>query len=253
MVTIKTRKGDVTIICGDVLEEMEKLVKAGEKFNCIFADPDYNVGIPYGGKIYNLKFDRYIDWTVMWSNLAYDLLDEYGNFFIINYPKNNAYLRVRCLDDMFHAVHEYVWVYNTNIGQTHNKFTRAHRSVLHCTKSANNYFFKNNVARPYKNPKDKRIQKRIKQGSKGVMPYSWFYYDMVKNVSKSKTSHPCQIPMELSKLLISACTRSGHKVLILFAGSGNDVLSALNLGNDVTCIDISQEYCDIVEERVRKV
>jgi 16S rRNA G966 N2-methylase RsmD len=41
---------DVEIICGDVVEEMKKLVAKGEKFDCVFADPDYNVGIRYGAE-----------------------------------------------------------------------------------------------------------------------------------------------------------------------------------------------------------
>ena len=34
---------------------------------------------------------------------------------------------------------------------------------------------------PYQNPIDKRIQGRIAAGHLGTMPYSWFYYDLVKN------------------------------------------------------------------------
>jgi len=30
---------------------------------------------------------------------------------------------------------------------------------------------------------------RIADGNSGRMPYSWFYFDLVKNVSKDKTFH----------------------------------------------------------------
>jgi len=250
---IKIKNTEVKIICEDVLKAMGTLVKDGEKFDCIFADPDYNVGLIYHGKNYTVKFKDYINWTTVWSSYARSLLKDTGNFFIINYTKNNAYLRVRYLDKAFYDVQDYAWVYNTNIGQTKNRFTLAHRSVLHCTKSKDNNFYKNNVAMPYKNPNDKRIQKQLTKGSHGRMPYSWFYFDMVKNVSKDKTKHPCQIPLDLSKLLIASCTKPGDNVLILFSGSGNDVISALKLGNNVTAIDISQDYCDLIEERVGKM
>lgn len=242
---------NVRIICGDVIEEMEKLNKNGAKFDCIFADPDYNVGIRYGSKTYNVKFNEYIEWTVGWSEQAYKLLKEKGNLFIINYPKNNAHLRVKYLDGAFYGVQDYSWVYNTNVGHSARKFTRAHRSILHCTKSKNNNFYKDNVAMSYKNPNDKRVRGQIKKGSKGRMPYSWFYFDMVKNVSKDKTSHPCQIPLGLSEMLVASCTNPGDKVLILFSGSGNDVISALRLKNKVTAIDIDEMYCRLVEERVK--
>lgn len=248
---IDIKKHDVKIICGDVVEEMQKLIKSGEKFDCIFADPDYNVGIRYGEKQYKAKFGEYIRWTISWSELAYNLLSDKGNYFIINYPKNNAHLRAKCLDEMCYDVQEYVWVYNANIGHSKRRFTRAHRTILHCTKSKENNFYKDNVALPYQNLKDKRIIGQMKKGSKGRMPYSWNYFDMVKNVSKDKTSHPCQIPLGLSEMLIASCTQPNDKVLILFSGSGNDVMSALKLKTKITAIDINRIYCELVETRVK--
>ena len=248
-----TDKFEPTIICGDVVTEMKKLVEKGEKFDCIYADPDYNVGIRYGGEGCKTDFQKYIDWCADWSRLAHDLLDEKGNFFIINYPENTAYLRVKYLDEAFYDVQEYVWIYNVNIGHHPKRFTRAHRTIMHCTKTKDNNFYKDNVAMPYQNPEDKRIQQNIKNGSKGRMPYSWLYFDLVKNVSKDKTFHPCQIPRPLSKLLLGSCTKPTDKVLILFTGSGNDVLSAWELGTKVTTIDKEKSYCTLMKERISKL
>jgi hypothetical protein len=72
----------------------------------------------------------------------------------LNYPKQNAYLCVRFLDEACYAVHDYVWVYNTNVGHSPKRFTTAHRSILHCRKTAHNKFFKEQVAQPYQNPTD---------------------------------------------------------------------------------------------------
>lgn len=246
-------KYEVDVICGDVVEEMKKLIAKGEKFDCVYADPDYNVGIRYGAKGCKTEFKKYIQWCVDWSRLAHDLLDDKGNFFVINYPENTAYLRVQYLDEAFYDVQEYVWVYNINIGQSAKRFTRAHRTILHCTKSKDNNFYKDNVAVPYQNPEDKRIQLNLKNGSKGRMPYSWFYFDIVKNVSKDKTFHPCQIPRSLSKMLIGSCTKPTNKVLVLFTGSGNDVLSAMELRTKVTTIDRNKDYCDLMRERAKAV
>ena len=68
---------------------------------------------------------------------------------MMNYPMPNAYLRVNYLEDAAYSVHEYVWIYNTNVGQSKKYFTTAHRSILHVTKSKDNRFFKKNVLEKY--------------------------------------------------------------------------------------------------------
>ena len=94
---------------------------------------------------------------------------------MMNYPKQNAYLRVKYLDENAYDVQDYTWIYNTNVGHSKRRFTTARRSILHATKIKENNFYKDNVAVPYQNPEDKRIKARIAVGHKGRMPYSWFY------------------------------------------------------------------------------
>jgi len=222
-----------------------------ESIDCIFADPDYNVGVTYQGKSYKQPFDKYIEWCIEWSRECYRVLKNDGNFFIINYPRNNAYLRVKYLDQHFYNVYEYVWVYKTNIGHGPNHFTTAHRTILHCTKSANNRFYKDQVAVPYQNPTDRRIKKLIESGSKGRMPYSWFEFNLVKNVGLTKTFHSCQIPEALSEMLFKATTRRGDIVLVLFGGSGSELVVCKRLGLNFISAEIEPAYVRIIEERLR--
>ena len=136
----------------------------------IYGDPDYNVGIKYDGESFTTSFQDYIEWYVSLAKECLRILKPDGNLFFINYPKQNAHLRVKYLDDNAHSVHDYVWVYNTNEGHSPRRFTTAHRSILHVTKSRNNKFYKEQVAQPYQNPTDSRIQQRIKDGHMGRMP-----------------------------------------------------------------------------------
>ena len=175
---------------------------------------------------------------------------ESGNFFIINYPRNNAHLRVKYLDENFYSVEDYAWIYNTNIGHSKHRFTTAHRSILHCTKSKRNKFYKNHVAVEYKNPGDKRVMQLMKEGEKGRTPYSWFYFNLVKNVSRSKTFHSCQIPEDLSKTLIKSCTNANDIVLILFGGSGSEVAVCQETNRRYIAAEIDKKYHELILKRV---
>jgi DNA modification methylase len=221
-----------------------------ESIDCIFADPDYNVGLRYNKRTYTKNFDEYIEWLGNLSHQFQRVLKKDGNLFIINYPKNNAYLRVRFLDNLFQDVFEYVWVYNTNVGQHPRRFTTAHRTILHCTKSKSNRFFKNNVAEPYKNPTDKRIKQNLANGSKGRMPYSWMYSNLVKNVSIQKTIHACQIPEDLSRKLILASTEPHDTVLIPFGGSGSEIVVCIQEQRNFVSAEIDTLYHKMILDRV---
>jgi DNA modification methylase len=217
----------------------------------VYGDPDYNVGIKYGDKSYTKNSDEYIEWYIELARESLRVLKDTGNMFFINYPKQNAYLRVGYLDQACYEVLDYVWVYNTNVGHSPKRFTTAHRSVLHCRKTKDNNFYKDNVAEPYKNPTDRRIRSNLANGSKGRMPYDWIYFDLVKNVSCEKTFHACQIPQALSELLVKSCTKPKDIVLVLFGGSGAEVEVCKNLGRQFISAEIDPKYHKVIIDRLK--
>jgi site-specific DNA-methyltransferase (adenine-specific) len=230
---------------------MEVLHKLPDNsLDMVYGDPDYNVGINYAGKNYTTRWNDYITWYTGLAKECMRVLKPTGNMFMLNYPKQNAYLRVKYLDDAAFAVQDYVWVYNTNVGHSPKKFSTAHRSVLHATKSKENAFFKDNVAVPYQNPTDKRIRGRIAAGHTGRMPYSWFYFDLVKNVSKDKTFHSCQIPLPLVEMLIKSCTQKGDDVFVLFGGSGSELVLCKQLERNFVSCEIHPDYYQMILDRL---
>lgn len=252
----------MTLVNKDLLNNFRNKVLNDDVFNVlkqlpdgsvdmVYGDPDYNVGVKYGDKSYTKNFDEYIEWYIELARESLRVLKDTGNMFFINYPKQNAYLRVRYLDQSCYEVLDYVWVYNTNVGHSPKRFTTAHRSILHCRKTKDNNFYKDNVAEPYKNLTDKRIQSNLANGSKGRMPYDWLYFDLVKNVSREKTFHACQIPQALSELLVKSCTKPGDIVLVLFGGSGAEVEVCKNLGRQFISAEIDPKYHKVIIDRLK--
>lgn len=232
----------------DVLKILKEL--PDNSVDMVYSDPDYNVGINYSGKSYKKKWNEYIAWYIELIKESMRVLKPTGNLFTINYPKQNAYLWVNYLDEAASDVFEYVWVYNTNVGHSSRKFTTAHRSILHATKTKNNNFYKNQVVLPYKNPTDKRIKQRMAQGHLGRMPYSWVYADLVKNVSKDKTFHSCQIPLSLFELLIKASTKEGDDVFIHFGGSGSEIVHLKKMKRHFISCEIHPDYYKMILDRL---
>jgi len=221
-----------------------------DSLDVVYGDPDYNVGINYNGRKYTLEWEQYIDWYITLAAESLRVLKPTGNLFLINYPKQNAYLRVRYLDQHACDVHEYVWIYNTNIGMTEKHFTLAHRSILHVTKTPNNHFYPHQVKVPYQNPDDRRIRVRMEHWHAWRMPYSWFYFDLIRNVTTEKTSYPCQIPLGLFSLLLNASTCEGDDVLILFGGSGTEIMLCHKLHRNFISCELHPQYYQMILSRL---
>lgn len=233
----------------DIMDILKKL--PDKSVDMVFGDPDYNVGIKYGDKKYTKTFNDYINWYINLTKESLRVLKDNGNLFMLNYPKQNAHLRVRYLDKNYPLISEYVWTYNTNVGHTPKRFTTAHRTILHIRKTKNNKFYKDNVALPYKNPTDKRIKNNLANGSKGRMPYSWFYFNLVKNISKEKTNHACQIPQKLTEMLIKSCTMPNDIVLTLFGGSGSELEVCKKLKRKSISAEIDKKYHKMILDRLK--
>ena len=236
------------VYLGDIIDLLSEL--PDKSVDMVYGDPDYNVGVKYGTRVYKRSFEDYLRWYTKLAEESLRVLKDDGNLFLINYPKQNAYLRVRYLDSACYDVQDYSWVYNTNVGHSPRRFTTAHRSILHCRKSAHNRFYKNHVAQPYKNPTDRRILSNLRNGSRGRMPYDWFYFDLVKNVSREKTFHSCQIPQKLSSLLIEASTDPSDTVLVLFGGSGSEIEVCRKLSRNFVSAEIDVKYHRLIMERL---
>ena len=130
------------------------------------------------------------------------------------------------------------WVYNSNTG-------RQHRDVAFFDVKPNF----GQVSQPYKNLNDKRIIKRIKEG-KTCKLYDWWNVNQVKNVSKEKTAHPCQMPLEVMKNIVGVLPK-GSLIVDPFMGSGTTGVACKELGYDFVGIEIDESYFKIAEGRMK--
>ncbi|VVB59199.1 Modification methylase MjaV [uncultured archaeon] len=239
------------LLAGDCLDVMKKM--PSESIDLIITDPPFNIGMDYGG-VYrdNKKFGEYIEWCKSWLSECIRLLKKDGSLYLFNYPENNAYI-LPFLKEKMVFKRWMTWHYPTNIGHSKSNFTRTQHSILFCTKTEKHKFNKNDIAEPYKNPTDKRIQERLKNGSNGKTPYDVFQFNLVKNVSKDKTPHPCQIPVPLLKIFIKASSNAGDYVMDPFAGSFSTCAAAKELNRNSIGIDINPKYVEIGKGRLAKI
>ncbi|MDP2925206.1 MAG: DNA methyltransferase [Nanoarchaeota archaeon] len=239
------------IICGDSLIELKKL--SDESIDLIVTDPPFNIGKNYGKYKDNLNKEEYIEWCKKWLIECIRVIKQGSALYLFNYPENNAYL-VPFLDQHLTFKRWMTWHYPVNTGMSPTNFTRSQHSILFYVKGEKPHTFnKKEIAVPYKNPTDKRIKELVKNGSPGRMPYDVFHFNIVKNVSRDKTPHPCQIPKDLIKIFIKASSNPGHIILDPFGGSFTTAAAAKELDRKSISIEINPEYCKIGRDRLNKI
>jgi len=226
MISKKFIQGD----CIKVLMEIDK------GFDLILTDPPYNIGWKYSDKV-NDKRINYNEWCLAWAELCISKLNDNGVLAIINYPDNNNILYTDLIRKGYNFVQELIWHYPTNVGQSNKKYTRSFRTIIIFSKSKKYTF--NPEKQEYKNPTDRRIKERIKNGF-APNHYSTFEFNLCKNVSKDKKNNGInQLPRELVEMLIKTYTNEGDNVCDPFVGNGTVIDIAEELNRNSVGIDIN--------------
>ena len=212
------------IVNGDCTLLIDKYIN---KNTIIVTDPPFNIGYHYKG--YNDNKDD-IEYLSIISNIL-----KKAPTVLVHYPEDIVKISVYT-DIVPNRIIS--WVYNSNT-------RRQHRDIAFYGIDPD--FSK--VKQPYKNPNDKRIQKLIANGSQGTNLYDWWNINQVKNVSKEKTSHPCQMPLEVMDRIIKILPDS-ITVVDPFCGSGTTGVACIKNNIDFVGIEIVEEYAKIANERL---
>lgn len=196
----------------------------------VVTDPPFNIGYHYRSYKDKLKEQEYYA-------LVGGVMKNTPSV-IINYPET-LYRIANFTGQMPERVVS--WVYNSNTG-------RQHRDIAFFGVTPNF----NLVRQPYKNLSDKRIQKRISEGKTGAKMYDWVNVNQVKNVSKEKTAHPCQMPLEVMKKIIGVLpNKKNIAVIDPFMGSGTTGEACIYYDVDFIGIEIDEQYYSIAKERLK--
>lgn len=188
----------------------------------IISDPPYNQDYHYSDYKDDLKLNEYIELL----KSAFSKMKSV----IIHYPEQSINLLPSVTEST--CMESVSWVYNSNTAKQSRLIT-----WWNCKPDFRL------IGQPYKNPNDKRIQKRIAAGKQARL-YDWWDIPQVKNVTKEKSGnpHPCPIPEELVRRVILTTTKEGDVIVDPFAGSGTILKIAKDLKREYIGFEIDPEY-----------
>jgi len=83
--------------------------------------------------------------------------------------------------------------------------------------------------------------------------YMHDYFQTKSSPKKETFGHPCPKPIEWAIWIIERATKNNDLILDPFLGSGTTAVACKELGRRYIGIEISPEYCDIANKRLRKI
>jgi DNA modification methylase len=238
------------IICGDCVEILGEIA---EPFaDLIFADPPFNIGYKYDKYNDKVKKDSYIAWTREWMGACKKVLKPTGTFYIAIGDDYAANVKIIADEIGLYMRNWIIWYYTFG-QQTKDKFARSHTHIFYFVNDGKNFTFNDWAVRV---PSDRQlIYNDRRANATGKMPNDvWDDFSRVCGTFKERQGwHPCQMPENLLKRIISVSSNPDDCVLDPFSGSGTTASAAYHLGRHYTGIEISQEYAEKTERRLEEL
>jgi adenine-specific DNA-methyltransferase len=236
------------IYFGDCLDILTNYIP-DESVDLIFADPPYNIGKNFNGRIDRLKDIEYLEWSYQWLNLCIKKLKSRGSLYVMTSTQNMPYFDIY-LRQKITILSRIVWSYDSSGVQAKKYYGSLFEPILFCVKDKKNYTFNaNDILIEAKTGATRKLIDYRKPvptvyNSKKVPGNVW-QYPRVRYRMDEYENHPTQKPIALLERIIKASTNEGDVVLDPFSGTFTTSFIAKKLCRSSVGIEIEEEYLKI--------
>jgi len=238
------------IIQGDVLDSMKNI--SDNSIHLVITSPPYNVGKNYDSHNDNMNYQDYLNWLLKVWKETYRVLVPGGRFALNIAPTgirdfvpihHDFCNQLRSIGMKFRT--EIIWYKQTMLKRTAWGSWRSPANP-HILPSWEYVFI-------FTKSKD-NLDGQIKESDITADEFKKFSDGMWYIPPETqRNGHPAPFPEELVYRLIKFYSFKGNNILDMFGGTGTVALVAHKTGRNFLHIDISEEYCKIAKERVKKV
>lgn len=263
--TTSIKRGDIYILgshklmCGDSRNEEDvKKMMDGEKADCIYSDPPYNIKLNYSSGFgnkekYQGKYDddkTDIDYRVFLyetiSNARKNSKED-AHFFYWCDERYIGMIQSIYQDILIVNRRVCMWVKNNQNPTPQVAFNKVYEPCVYGT-----------VGKPFLNQNYQAfheiLNKEIGTGNQA----STELLDLLNMwiVSRETTTdyeHPTQKPITLHEKPLKRCTAPGNMVLDLFGGSGSTLMACEQLNRKARLVEIDPIFCQVIINRWEKL
>ena len=264
----KLLKGMSRVVNDDLMNVVKGL--GAETAQIVIADPPYNIGKDFGNKSDKQPMGEYLKWCDEWIKECLRILRKDGTMFIYGFSEILALILARIPEEVNRRW--VVWHYTNKTTPSLNFWQRSHESIIVLWKDSK-VFHRDEVREPYTDGFVKGAAGKVRKGTKGrfskegaedttytAHPGGALPRDVIKIPAlaggagkNERVDHPTQKPLELCEKLLKSCKQPPENgyVFVPFAGSGSECVAAKKLDLPYIGVEINEEYCKLINERLR--
>jgi site-specific DNA-methyltransferase (adenine-specific) len=252
------------IIHGDTIQILPTLET--ESAQIIIADPPYNIGKDFGNQSDKQPIDEYLSWCDNWIRECLRILKPNGTMFVYGFSETLALILARVPYNINRRW--LIWHYTNKNVPSLNFWQRSHESILVLWKN-DKVFHRDDIREPYTEGflkgaagKERKATKgRFSNGdttttynahANGALPRDVIKIPALAGGAgaKERVDHPTQKPLNLCDTLLLSCRQSDGYVLVPFAGSGSECVSAKKMNLPFVGIELNEEYIKLIHTRL---
>ncbi len=241
------------------IDGMKKMATSSVRL--VLADPPYGIGVQ--GAEWDGD-DGYLGFARAWLAEAVRILQPGGTLLFFSSPCTIWSSRMNVLlEDELNMKHQQTlsWIYSQGGDsrlESMKQYAVRSETVEWWTKKPGIPTFNPALAAERYTPEDKKIAMakgvgRVSEASldKGRPPRTWC--DIPRENSRSKEraygKHPSMKPLMLCERLIGVHSADADRIVVPFAGSGSEVLTAAKLGREVVGFETEDDYIALMRAR----
>lgn len=248
--------GQVNVIHqGDCLARLRTLPDGCAQL--VVADPPYNLGPAFGIEKEWVRSNEWLPWCEAWLQECIRVLDERGQIFVYGIHHYQCYIQCLLYELGLHYRRQIIWHYEN--GWSRSSLATHYEPLLWFSKSDKHHTF-HPIREPYKSTE--RLQHRIVKNGREWTPHPegrlagdvWKFPTLAgRRFKDERVDHPTQKPLSLTNRIVRHFSNTGDLIVVPFAGSGTECVSAAQNGRRFWGCEIKSEYVKIARKRLTEI
>lgn len=241
-----------TVHQGDCVDALKLL--PSDCAQLVIADPPYNVGPRFGNA---REWDRdsdWLNWCTFWLRECQRVLAPDGNLLVYGIHDYLCYLHVHLYEMGMKYRRQIIWHYENGFS-TRSSLATHYEPILWF--SATDTFYFQEIREPYKSAA--RLRHPVTKNGKRWEPHPdgrlagdvWRFPTLAgRRFREERVAHPTQKPLALTDRIVAHFSPPGGLVVVPFAGSGTECVSAKRHGRRFWASEINPDYVELASVRI---